>query len=145
MSTPTYDIRTPREIMWLKKTWFQCHCTFALHIAEGFEFHKDELKKFEEEWLYKMDVWGEDPHYDLYDDLETKFQPFAKEIKALQEHYIKLWGDAALSSSAKAARELGMSPQAAKELINLKMKVRQMEERLEYMWNEMPIKTGKAF
>ncbi|MCI4650820.1 hypothetical protein [Phaeodactylibacter sp.] len=130
MSTVTYDIRTAREIMWLKKTWFQCHCTFELHTAEGFDFHKDELEKFEKEWRHQMDVWEEDPHYDLYDNLATKFQPFAKEIKAIQEHYAKLWGDTALSSSAKAATELGMSPQTAKEFVYLKMKVRHLEKTL---------------
>lgn len=144
MST-TYDTRTPKEIMWLKKTWFQCHCTFVLHTAEGFDFHRDELERFEKDWRHQMDIWEEDPCYDLYDRLETRFLPYLKEIKAIQKAHNERWENEALSNKAKAATKLGMSPQGAEELINLKMKVRHLEKRLEYMWNEMPIETRKAF
>ncbi|WP_282782375.1 hypothetical protein [Phaeodactylibacter xiamenensis] len=145
MSNSTYGIRrTAQEIHWLKKTWLQCYCTFVLHTAEGFDFHRDELERFEKDWRHQMDMWKEDPCYDLDFDLEGRFLPFSKEIKAIQEHHVKLWGETALSSSAKAATELGMSPQAAKEFVDLKMKVRHLEKRFERMVSNMPIEKRRA-
>lgn len=145
MSTPTYEKRTTREIAWLKKTWFQCHCTFVLHTAEGFDFHREELKEFEKEWRSVLEIWEEDPVHDLYDHLSTKFLPYWQEIKAIQEDYYGRWECEALSNEVNTATELGMSPQGAEELVKLKTKVRHLEKRLEHMWNEMPIKYRKAF